>query len=144
MSEVEIAKLDIACEYLNAAIEFFLAGTNYFSAIHLCAAAEELLGAHLPKDKRIFTLARNCEKAMMSETREKISDSDARNNINEWKNGLKHMDDITTRTIQIDPAFAANWHIELALNNFYKLELPKSASVWKFEDHQSREIQAGA
>ena len=42
MTEVEVPKLEIAREYLDRAIEFFLAGTNYFSAIHLSAAAEEL------------------------------------------------------------------------------------------------------
>ena len=144
MSEVEIAKLDIAREYLNAAIEFYLAGTNYFSAIHLSAAAEELFGAHLPEDQRIFTSAWKCEKAMMSELGKIPSDSDARKSVNEWKNNVKHMDDDTPRTIKIDPAFAAKWHIEHALNNFYKRNLPKSAAVLKFEDHQSDEIPAGA
>ena len=57
MTEVEVSKLTIAGEYLDAAIEFFLARTNYFCAIHLSAAAEELFGAHLPEDVRIFTLA---------------------------------------------------------------------------------------
>ena len=40
--------------------------------------------------------------------------------------------------LKIDPAFAARYHIEQALNNFYKLGLEKSAAIWKFEDHQKR------
>jgi hypothetical protein len=63
VTEVEVSKLTIAGEYLDAAIEFFLARTNYFCAIHLSAAAEELLGPHLPEDQRIFTFAWKAEKA---------------------------------------------------------------------------------
>ena len=68
MTEVDVLKLEIASEYLEAAIGFFLAGTNYFCAIHLSAAAEELFGAHLPEGQRIFTSAWKAEKALMSET----------------------------------------------------------------------------
>ena len=64
--------------------------------------------------------------------------------MNEWKNDVKHMDDGTSPTIQIDPAFAAEHHIEEALINFYKLNLRKSAAVRKFEDHQNREVGAMA
>jgi hypothetical protein len=47
MTEREVPKLEIASEFLDAAIEFFLAGCNFFCAIHLSAAAEELFGAHV-------------------------------------------------------------------------------------------------
>ena len=143
MTEVEVSKLEIASEYLDAAIGFFLAGTNYFCAIHLSAAAEELFGAHLREDQRIFTLAWKAEKALMSETGPIPSDAVARRSVNEWKNDVKHMNDGASPTIRIDPAFAAEHHIEQALINFYKLNLrKKSAAVWKFEDHQNRKVQA--
>jgi len=144
VTEVEVSKLEIASEYLNAAIEFFLAGTNYFCAIHLSAAAEELFGAHLPEDQRIFTSAWKAEKALMSEAGPIVSDAVARRSVNEWKNDVKHMIDGATRTIRIDPAFAAAHHIEQALINFYKLNLRKSAAVWRFEDHQNHEVRAMA
>ena len=57
MTEAVYSKIDIAREYLDAAIEFFLAGDNFFCVIHLAAAAEELFGAHLPESQRISTLA---------------------------------------------------------------------------------------
>jgi hypothetical protein len=47
VTERKVSKLAIAHEYLDAAIEFFLARTNFFCAINLTAAAEELFGAHL-------------------------------------------------------------------------------------------------
>jgi hypothetical protein len=137
MTEREIPRLGIACEFLDAAIEFFLAQTNFFCAIHLAAAAEELLGAHLPECQRIFTLAWKAEKALISETGRSPSDVEARKRVNEWKNEVKHMNDGTGRTLTIDPPFAAEVLIEEALVNFYKLGLQKSAAVWKFEDHQN-------
>ncbi len=142
MTEVEVSKLEIASEYLDAAIGLFLAGTNYFCAIHLSAAAEELFGAHLPEDQRIFTLAWKAEKALMSETGPIVSDAVARRSVNDWKNDVKHMNDGASPTIRIDPAFAAEHHIEQALINFYKLNLRKSAAVWKFEDHQNHKLRA--
>jgi hypothetical protein len=140
VTEVEVLKLTIAGEYLDAAIEFFLARTNYFCAIHLSAAAEELLGAHLPEEERISTFAWKAERALKSETGAPMGKAAARRSMNEWKNEVKHMDDGTSPTIQIDPAFAAEHHIEQALINFYKLKLRKSAAVWKFEDHQNRSL----
>jgi hypothetical protein len=144
VTEVEVSKLEIASEYLDAAIGFFLARTNYFCATHLSAAAEELFGAHLPEDQRIFTLAWKAEKALMSETGPISSDAVARRSVNEWKNDVKHMNDGASPTIRIDPAFAAEHHIEQALINFYKLNLQKSAAVWKFEDHQNHKVRAMA
>lgn len=144
MTEVEVSKLEIAGEYLDAAIEFFLERTNYLCAIHLSAAAEELFGAHLPEDQRIFTLAWKAERALMSETGSLALDAVARRSVNEWKNDVKHMDEGTPLTITVDPPFAAEHHIEQALINFYKLNLRKSAAVWKFEDHQNHKVRAMA
>jgi hypothetical protein len=144
VTEVEVSKLEIASEYLDSAIGFFLAGTNYFCAIQLSAAAEELFGAHLPEDQRIFTLAWKAEKALMSETGQIPSDAVARRSVNEWKNDVKHMNDGASPKIRIDPVFAAEHHIELALINFYRLNLRKSAAVWRFEDYQNRGVRAMA
>jgi len=156
MTELKVSKLEIAREYLDAAIEFFLERTKFFCAINLAAAAEELLGAHLPKSQRIFTLAWKAERALKSETgtvpTDKAADKAARESVNKRKNEIKHMDDGTCRTVTIDPEFMAEHHIEQALVNFdklrlrksYKLKLPKSAAIRKFEAHQSRKVRAGA
>jgi hypothetical protein len=140
MIEREVPKIEIAHEYLDAAIEFFLARTNLFCVIHLAAAAEELFGAHLPEPQR--NLSWKAEKALKSETGPTPTDAAARKSVNEWKNEVKHMNDTTCRTVTIDPGFAAEHHIEQALVNFYKLKLQKTAAVWKFEDHQNHKIQA--
>ncbi len=138
MTEREVSKLEIANEYLDAAIEFFVAQKSYFSAIHLAAAAEELFGAYLPESQRIVTLAWKAEKALMAETGSVPSDGAARRSVNELKNDVKHMNDGTSPTIRIEPAFAAEHHIEQALVKFCKLNLRKSPPVWRFEDHQNQ------
>src|SRR5882672_917951 len=121
MVEATYFKIDIAREYLDAAINFFLARDNLFCAIHLAAAAEELFGAHLPKPERIFTIALRAERAFILENPmlpEALSDADvnkkARKNVNEWSNKVKHMDDGESSTLEVDPAFAAEHHIEQA------------------------------
>ena len=123
MTEREISKLDIAREYLDAAIEFFLSETNFLCAIHLAGAAEELFGAHLSEGQRISTSALKAEGAE-SEMGGNASDAQARKSVNEWKNEVKHMNDGTSRSLAIDPEFAAKHHIEHALVNFYKLGPP--------------------
>jgi hypothetical protein len=136
MTERIVCKQDIAREYIDAAIEFFLEGRNYFCVIHLAAAAEELLGAHRPKDKHIFTLAWKAQKELRSETGLTPSDKEARNDVNKWKHQVKHMSD-GVPTLTIDEAAMAEWHIEHALVNYYHLKLPKSAAIWRFEAYQN-------
>ena len=138
MTKQTVSKREIAQEYLDAAIEFFLARVNFFCTIHLAAAAEELFGAHLPENERIFTFACRAEKALMSEHGVSVSDADARRSVNEWKNEIKHMGNASCNGLSIDPVFAAEHHIEEALVNFYKLNLRKSAAIHKFEARQNR------
>jgi hypothetical protein len=139
MAERIVCKLDIAKEYLDAAIEFFLERRNYFCAIHLASAAEELLGAHLPENERISELAWRAEKTLRSETGPAPSDSEARRSVNKWKNEVKHMNN-GFPTLVIDEAPIAEWHIEEALVNYYKLNLTKTAAIWNFEGYQNERI----
>jgi hypothetical protein len=104
VTERKVSKLKIAREYIDAAIEFFLARRNFFCVIHLAGAAEELFGKYLPKRQRIFTLAWKAEKALQSETGPIPTDKQAQKSVNKWKNEVKHMDDGTPRTLTIDLA----------------------------------------
>ena len=140
MTEIEIPMLEIAREYLDAAIEFFLERTKFFCAIHLAGAAGELFDAHLPETEQFFTSAWKAEKALMSETGPIPSNAEARQSVNKWKNEVKHMNDGARRRT-IDAEFAAECLIEKALVSFYKLKLQKSPAIWKFEDHQNCKSQ---
>jgi hypothetical protein len=139
-NKVVVSKREIAREFLDAAIEFYLEGTNLICAIHLAGAAEELLGKHLPEDQRTFTFAWKAQKQLMSESGAIVSDMEARKSVTEWKNQIKHMDggDDATVTFEFGPMAAAEFHIRNALTNFYNLNLPESPAIRKFEDHQSR------
>ncbi len=139
MDERAIKKLDIAREFLDAAINFYMDGQNYFCVIHLAAAAEELFGAHLPEEERIGTRAWKAEKALrFFDTGNAPSDSEARRYVNEWKNEVKHMDNGKPDWLSIDPAFAAEHHIDQALVNYGKLGLWKSPTIRRFEEYQDK------
>jgi hypothetical protein len=68
MTAVEVPLLEIAREYPDAAIEFFLERTKFFCAIHLAGAAGELFDGHLQESEQFFTAAWKAEKALMSKT----------------------------------------------------------------------------
>ncbi len=142
MTERTVCKLDIACEYLDAAIEFFLERHNYFCTIHLASAAEELFGAHLPECERISSLAWRAQKALLSETGPTPSDKEAWKSINNWKNQVKHMND-GVQTLIIDEVSIAEWHISEALVNHHYLNLPKSVAIRRFNDDQVRRNAIG-
>lgn len=48
-NSVKIEKIDIAIEHLDLAIEKVMADKNFFSAIHLAGAAEEILGKYIER-----------------------------------------------------------------------------------------------
>lgn len=127
-------KIDIATEYLDVAIQLYFEG-KYFSAIHLAGAAAELLGAHLPEPDRHFTLAWKAQKALAGDVTGKLpTDTQAKKVINNTKNAIKHMDDNSDSEIDINSSQEAIHGIEHALSEYYKLKLPKSENIWRFED----------
>jgi len=146
MSAATYTKIQIACEYLDLAMNLFLDDNNLFCAIHLAAAAEELLGQHLPEEINSHTRSWKAQKALECiERGTEIADKKAKEFINWPKNAVKHMNrgnggnDDTQ--ITIDPAEEAEWLIERALSNFYKLGLSKSPTLWKYEEQVTQRLQ---
>lgn len=134
-------KLNIALEYIDLAIDCYVGGNNYFCAIHLAGAAEELLGQWLAEKERHFSHAVKAEKQLRTiDTGVTPSDKDVKYYLNFSKNSIKHMDDGNPH-IYLDPIIEARWWIEAALSNFYKTGLPKSAKIWSFEDFRNSETQ---
>jgi hypothetical protein len=64
MAEAIVTKLAIACEYLDLAMQLYIEERNYFCAIHLAAAAEELFGGHLPEQERMHTITWKAQRAL--------------------------------------------------------------------------------
>jgi len=131
-------KLDIAREYLDLAMRCYVEQRDYFCAIHLAGAAEELLGQWLAPEDRISTAALKAHKQMtLLETGKTPSDGEARRYLNWSKNTIKHMDDGNPHII-LDPVYEAGWWIEKALVNYYKIGFPKSPTLWDYEDFLNR------
>jgi hypothetical protein len=137
MAEREVAKIDIALEYLDAAITFFLTQRNFFCAIHLAAVAEELFGGHLAEEHRIEQSALKAEKALLAERGCDPTEREVHRSVKKWKNEVKHMGSRTASSLHIDEVFAADYHIEQALINFYRLGLQKSPAIWRYEDFKN-------
>ena len=146
MSTAIYTKIQIACEYLDLAMNLFLDERDLFCAIHLAAAAEELLGKHLPEEINSHTRSRKAHKALeVLEGHREPTDKEANNFINGTKNTIKHMNrakgGVDDSQITIDPAEEAEWFIERALSNFYKLGLSKSPTLWKYEAKMTQMLQ---
>jgi len=143
MTVAEFAKLSIAAEHLDAAMQMYLE-QKFFSAIHLAGAAAELFDLHLPEENRIFRLAIKAERGLHAyETGEELSDKDTMSRLNLLKNSVKHMND-GARIISIDPIAEASWWIEIAHLSSFRLGLPKTQIAFRYDDYRSDEIRAGA
>jgi len=154
MTEIVHTKLEIAFEYLETAMQLYIEGKWYFSAIHLAAAAEELFGRHLPESERMSSIALRAQIGLqVSESEEQIEYAAAHDKkgaqyrkakqiVLDQKNAIKHMnDDGGDPTVTLNPRSVARDWIEYALVNFetvrgipeYKGRLRKSPTMQKFE-----------
>jgi hypothetical protein len=147
MAKAVFTKLSIACTYLDMAMQLYIEERDYFCAIHLAAAAEELFGKHLPEQERIYTITRKAQRALHEiETGREPTKQELEAVVAYAKNAIKHENyDGGERSVTLDPVFEARRYIEDALINFNKLresekyrrDLPKSPTMWKFEDYQN-------
>jgi hypothetical protein len=88
-------KLDIAVEFLDAAMQMSMEGKNYFCVLHLAAAAAELFDAHRRDGATsLFEMAWKAERGMRAlETGRLLTDKEAKEVVNRSKNTIKHMND---------------------------------------------------
>jgi hypothetical protein len=132
-------KTDIALEFLDMAMELFVQQRSYFAAIHLAAAAEELLGKLLPKEERISEIAIKAQIAFQVDNDRKEIDYDTAQKTERkaaakvdagLKNTIKHVNDGNDLEVEGDPVSEASYFIEHALINLesLKMEKPRSCS----------------
>ncbi|MGC9953437.1 MAG: hypothetical protein ABSD21_04060 [Rhizomicrobium sp.] len=139
---LEVSKLEIAAEYLDAAMQMYLERRNYFCAIHLAAAAAELFDRHLPPEKSGHEISWRAQEILHErEKRVKPQREEVKNVLYGTKNAIKHMDD-GVQTVTVDPIFEARWYIDQALNSAEKLSLRKSPMMWQYRDRRSAEMAA--
>jgi hypothetical protein len=147
MAKETYQKIDIAHEYLDMAMQLYMEKRDFFCAIHLAGAAEEIFGSHLQKEQRISHLAVKAQIQILAfEAGATPEYQEAKNMVLSSKNKIKHMDGDEDSTILIDPVFQARRWIDDALTNLYtlqeyteKLKRPKSATQWKYEDYINAE-----
>lgn len=121
----ETHKLIIAIEYLNTAATLWVHDLNYFSALHLAAAAEEISG----KQCRINGTTSHSddlkERVRRALTRMGIAYDEKKdiNSLHDSKNAVKHMNSRSDSHVSFDARDEASHYIRMALRNFQKLDL---------------------
>jgi hypothetical protein len=127
-------KLDIAKEHLNLAIRCYLGRSNYFSAILLAGAAEEIFGMALHQEDRISTAAIRARKELIEkETGRTPKDGEVKHIVNWSRNSVKHVKDGNFHVLMNEVCEARRW-IDEALTNYFKLGFPKTPEILKYED----------
>jgi hypothetical protein len=136
------SKLDIANQYLDAAMQMYLEHRNYFCAIHLAGAAAELFDRQLPQGMSTYEIAWRAQRALHRvETNKDATNEEIKRVINGTKNAIKHMNDGEPK-VTIDPIFEAKRHIDDAVVSSEKLGLEKTPTAWRYQDYRNTEMHS--
>ena len=126
----ETEKLVIAIEYLDTAATLWIHKINYFSAMHLAAAAEEIAG----KACRIANINSHYDdlRSKVLNTLKAVGIKHTEKQIKDAyfgaKNSVKHMDSRNDTLVDIDPRKESAEYIVSAYRNFEKLGLQNELS----------------
>lgn len=126
----ETDKLVIAIEYLDTAATLWLHETNYFSAMHLAGAAEELSGkaCRIAKTNSHFDDLRLRVQQALSAMGIEHTEKQLKEAAYGAKNAIKHMNNRNDTSVSINPReYTANY-IMAAYRNFEKLGLQDELS----------------
>lgn len=132
-----IKKIDIALELLDRAIHCYMNSKEYFSAIHLAGASEELLGEYVRDigGKDILT--------SFAEAMHKIGLLDGnvlpvkenKKHLNNVKNSIKHKNNVHDDRIEIDEEMEARDMIERSISNFSTLNHNPTKNIIEYYKH---------
>ena len=125
-------KLDIADEMLESAIESYLDGKKYFSALHLAGAAQEIYGKwiRINGGKDHTTTMLDLYESSSSEVidRKKVKNEDKR-----AKNTIKHFDNKDDRYALLNPNLDSFMLITEAVTEYIKLERNETPNIIRFK-----------
>lgn len=123
-------KLVVAIEYLDTAATLWVHGLNYFSAMHLAAAAEEIAGkaCRIRRKNSYFDDLRARVRQTLSQIRVVHTDRQLKDAFYGAKNAIKHMASENDAMVTIDPKREAADYIVAAYRNFAKLGLENDLS----------------
>jgi hypothetical protein len=154
MSSAAVPKFEVACELLDRAIELHLRGDSYYAAIHLGAAAEEILsvcarevsangGTFLQPD---FDQMKEAIVALSNpgSTQEaKESRKGAHDGMSEAKNTVKHKRGLKDQTVNFDAKEESYDIIDRAITTYFQLwsvlRLPFLAFIQEFDQRRPAE-----
>ena len=128
-------KIGIARLLLEKALSVYEEGDNYFAALHLAGASEEILGKYL-NAKGLKTSLESEKEAFILINKKlfnrEISGKEAISFLNKTKNAIKHMDDKNDTFVVMDPKEDAEAMLDRALTNWWRLEQVFTTSMEKF------------
>ena len=135
-------KLDIADEMLESAIESYLDGQKYFSALHLAGAAQEIYGKwiRINGGKDHTTTMLDLYESSSSEVidRKKVKNEDKRP-----KNTIKHFDNKDDRYALLSPNLDSFMLISEAVTEYMKLKRPETINIKRFNKHFVARLESG-
>jgi hypothetical protein len=148
MTSRVVAKTEIACEYLSRAIELYLRGDSFASALHLAGAAEELFAVLV---RAIPDAKGAAGKATLDQMKELIvavskpGTSQEAREIEDWahrrmtdpKNSVKHMYGLRDVGVTLDIREEAYDVIDRAISTYIQLDakvrLPMVTGISDFD-----------
>lgn len=141
-AETEHAKLAVATQQLDTALRLYFGGREYFSAITLAGAAEEILGVYLKLYKQPNAFESDLESSLRVYRwlhGEEGSRDSMHNTINRVKISAKHMRGKNDTGLICDPREEAQDILDRAVTNYYRLmsfeELSETPRIRKFNAH---------
>jgi len=101
---VETEKISIALEYIETASILWIHDINYYSVMHLAAAAEEISGkaCRIERKKSNYDELREKVIRMLSAVRVDHTENDIKNAFYGAKNSIKHLDNESDRLVNLN------------------------------------------
>ncbi len=140
----EIKSINIALEQLETALRLFKETEEYISVITLAGAADEILGkacreqgikSALEEMQHSFYLLRAIRFGDSATQEKKKSDKWLADRANHVRNKAKHINPIVEPSLVIDAKQEAKDLISRALDNWWALGNPYSASMLEFHNN---------
>jgi len=148
MPRLRVPKQEVACELLARAIELYLRGDSYYSAIHLAGAAEEVFAVLVREvaaatgvpgkptiDQMKDAIVALATPATSAEA--KAIEDWAHHRMTEAKNSVKHMRGLMDAGAEFDPQEEASDIVDRAISTYIQLanriSLPAVPGILEFD-----------
>ena len=133
----KIDKLIIADEFLETAIEHYLSGENYFSALHLAGAAQEIFGRWLRINQKqdYSTSILDQNEKFFNEHGFSIDRKEGKRVEKHPKNTIKHINNKEDQFAQLKPELDACLEICCAIEDYSSLGREETESIKTFKKH---------